>query len=404
MKFFRINKYARFSVKHPYVLPVAMVFGFVVAVLAAYVVFGGETISAQDTRIITVTVDNVVREVPTRSKTVGDLMKALDVDLKDTDKVVPGLDTPILEDKQEVAVYRSRPVTVFDGIKQYDLVTAETDPKSIAAAAGLSLGEKDLAARQASNEPLSNGLSAEQVTVFRAIPVTAIIYGKISQYNTQSKTMSEFLNENQISLKEGESTQPAELDSPITAGMLVSVNPKGTKIVSTTQTVPFGVETKTDPSLSPGQSKVISGGSLGEKAVIYQVVYDGEKEVSRSELSTVITRAPINEIRAKASFLPSTLSVSADKQALMAAAGIPPEYYGAADYIITKESQWRPGAINSSSGAYGLCQSLPASKMASAGADYLTNPITQLKWCSAYSARYGGWGGAYQAWLVQHWW
>jgi soluble lytic murein transglycosylase-like protein len=89
----------------------------------------------------------------------------------------------------------------------------------------------------------------------------------------------------------------------------------------------------------------------------------------------------------------------------MAAAGIAPEYYGAADYIISRESGWRPGAVNTSSGAYGLCQALPASKMATAGADYLTNPVTQLIWCTGYAnGRYGGWGGAYQAWLAQHWW
>jgi len=89
----------------------------------------------------------------------------------------------------------------------------------------------------------------------------------------------------------------------------------------------------------------------------------------------------------------------------MAAAGIAESDYPYVDYIVTRESGWRPGAVNSSSGAYGLCQSLPASKMASAGADYLTNPVTQLRWCAGYaSARYGGWQGAYNAWLVQHWW
>ena len=88
----------------------------------------------------------------------------------------------------------------------------------------------------------------------------------------------------------------------------------------------------------------------------------------------------------------------------MAAAGIAASDYVYVDYIVTKESNWRPGAYNAGSGAYGLCQSLPASKMASAGADYLTNPVTQLIWCNGYSQRYGGWQGAYNAWLAQGWW
>jgi resuscitation-promoting factor RpfB len=48
-----------------------------------------------------------------------------------------------------------------------------------------------------------------------------------------------------------------------------------------------------------------------------------------------------------------------------------------------RESGWRYDAENPS-GAYGIPQSLPASKMASAGSDYLTNPATQIKWGLGY--------------------
>ena len=44
------------------------------------------------------------------------------------------------------------------------------------------------------------------------------------------------------------------------------------------------------------------------------------------------------------------------------------------------ESSWNYQAANASSGAYGLVQALPGSKMASAGADWQTNPATQIKW------------------------
>jgi hypothetical protein len=47
-------------------------------------------------------------------------------------------------------------------------------------------------------------------------------------------------------------------------------------------------------------------------------------------------------------------------------------------------------AQNKSSGAYGIPQALPGSKMASAGADWQTNPATQITWGLGYiSARYG---------------
>ena len=54
-----------------------------------------------------------------------------------------------------------------------------------------------------------------------------------------------------------------------------------------------------------------------------------------------------------------------------------------------KESGWRVNAANSS-GAYGIPQALPGSKMASAGADWETNPATQIAWGMGYIAgRYG---------------
>lgn len=55
-----------------------------------------------------------------------------------------------------------------------------------------------------------------------------------------------------------------------------------------------------------------------------------------------------------------------------------------------KESGWRVNAYNASSGAYGIPQALPGSKMGSAGADWATNPATQITWGLGYiSGRYG---------------
>ena len=55
-----------------------------------------------------------------------------------------------------------------------------------------------------------------------------------------------------------------------------------------------------------------------------------------------------------------------------------------------RESNWNPNAHNSSSGAHGIPQSLPASKMASEGSDYYTNGKTQIRWGLKYiKNRYG---------------
>ena len=53
------------------------------------------------------------------------------------------------------------------------------------------------------------------------------------------------------------------------------------------------------------------------------------------------------------------------------------------DNIWTRESGWRWNAANAS-GAYGIPQALPGSKMATAGADWQTNPATQIKWGLGY--------------------
>ena len=86
---------------------------------------------------------------------------------------------------------------------------------------------------------------------------------------------------------------------------------------------------------------------------------------------------------------------------LMAAAGISPKDYGAADYIISRESSWNENATNPTSGAHGLIQALPYAKTGCDG----TDAVCQLKWGNAYAVdRYGSWKGAYAFWRANHWW
>ena len=66
-----------------------------------------------------------------------------------------------------------------------------------------------------------------------------------------------------------------------------------------------------------------------------------------------------------------------------------------------RESNWNVYAQNSSSGAYGIPQALPGSKMATHGGDWQTNPVTQISWGLDYIAgRYGtpcgAWGHSEQ--------
>lgn len=85
----------------------------------------------------------------------------------------------------------------------------------------------------------------------------------------------------------------------------------------------------------------------------------------------------------------------------MTAAGIPESEWGYVDYIVKRESGWNPNATNRSSGACGLVQALPCSKVPGSGYD----PVDNLRWANGYAVgRYGSWGGAYAFWVNNHWW
>ncbi|MFD0519950.1 aggregation-promoting factor C-terminal-like domain-containing protein [Paractinoplanes durhamensis] len=69
---------------------------------------------------------------------------------------------------------------------------------------------------------------------------------------------------------------------------------------------------------------------------------------------------------------------------LMIAAGFEIDQFPCLDKLWKKESGWNYRAENSSSGAYGIPQALPGSKMASVASDWKTNPATQIKWGLGY--------------------
>lgn len=70
------------------------------------------------------------------------------------------------------------------------------------------------------------------------------------------------------------------------------------------------------------------------------------------------------------------------------------------DKLWSHESKYETTVRNTVSGAYGIPQALPASKMASAGPDWRTNPVTQIQWGLDYiESRYGTPCGAWSYWI-----
>ena len=83
----------------------------------------------------------------------------------------------------------------------------------------------------------------------------------------------------------------------------------------------------------------------------------------------------------------------------MVAAGIAPADFSYVEFIIQRESGWRPDARNGAEGACGLVQALPCSKL---GANW-DDPVHALEWANRYVSRYGGWAGAYDHWVKYRW-
>ena len=85
----------------------------------------------------------------------------------------------------------------------------------------------------------------------------------------------------------------------------------------------------------------------------------------------------------------------------MTAAGIAQSDWGYVDYIATRESGWNPNATNAESGACGLIQAYPCSKVPGNGYD----PVDNLRWANGYAVdRYGSWSAAFNFWTANHWW
>ena len=83
---------------------------------------------------------------------------------------------------------------------------------------------------------------------------------------------------------------------------------------------------------------------------------------------------------------------------------VPAGQFACFDNIITRESSWNMHATNASSGAYGLAQALPGSKMGTVASDWRTNAVTQIKWAIGYmTSRYGSPCAAWAFWQNHHW-
>jgi hypothetical protein len=101
--------------------------------------------------------------------------------------------------------------------------------------------------------------------------------------------------------------------------------------------------------------------------------------------------------------VPSPGSAQAVAEGLLPSFGFDHSQFGCLVDLWNRESGWRVNAENAS-GAYGIPQALPGSKMATAGPNWATDPATQIKWGLGYiKGRYGTPCGAWGFWEAHGW-
>ena len=119
----------------------------------------------------------------------------------------------------------------------------------------------------------------------------------------------------------------------------------------------------------------------------------------RKEALKVASRSATRD----ASSFPTKSSYSVAEIQAMARQIVPADQFQCFSTIVDHESSWNYRADNPTSDAYGLMQALPGSKMSSAGADWATNPATQIKWGLGYmNDRYGSPCEAWNFWQANN--
>lgn len=283
--------------------------------------------------------------VRTEARTVGEAIARAEIIVNEGDIVDPGVDTEINADNFYINIYRARPVVVRDGAVEKYLMSASYDARAIAEEAGLTIYDGDEIGLTANTDFLEAGMA----TVYQ-------------------------------------------------------VTRNGGRTVTVDEEIAFGEETVEDANLEAGKTEVRQLGEVGLKRMYYEVNFVDGVEVMRELVREEVVREPVARVTAVGTKREaSAVAVTGTCADWIRAAGVAEADVAAALDLINHESGCRWNAKNAYSGAYGIPQALPGSKMASAGADWETNPVTQIRWMAGYVSRYGGWQGALNFWYAHGW-
>ena len=361
---------------------------------------------ASDQHVLTIHDRGDEQVLITKASTLGEALKLAGIEISaGHDEVEPSLDSELVASNYSINIYRARPITVVDGVVKRNITTAEQTPERIAKAAGITIYNEDQTDFSAPSDILSNG-SSQVMSIDRATVVQFTLYGKHAEVRTRATTVEEFLKEKSIKIGANDYLS-VDKGQAISAGMAIELWREGKQTVTVEEEVDFEIEKVQDANREAGYREVKTPGVKGKRNATYEIEMKNGQEASRTEIASVTIEEPKKQVEIIGAKLPTPTNpteAQAIGKEMMLAAGFGEDQWGCLYNLWMRESGWRTTAGNVSSGAYGIPQSLPASKMAAFGDDYLNNPRTQIAWGLSYiKGRYGTPCGGWSAFQAKGW-
>lgn len=354
-------------------------------------------------KTVTVDVDGTSVEVEAFGRTVGDMLASADVEVGERDLVAPALDQPIARSGQIVVRHGRELAVEVDGSERSVWTTALTVGEAVD---GLGLRDE---VRLSASRSAALGRDVLRVSTLKTIHL--VVDGQVIDGLSSAATVRDGLRDIGLVLEEGDQVS-VPLDSTAVDGLVVLVTRASTSGETVTEAMPFESTEVEDPGMIKGNTVIATKGKAGVRTTTYELQVVGGVVVGRTAIASVVTVPPVNQVtRVGTAELPDPSVVAVEPgtaQALgkeMAAArGWGDDQFACLLSLWNKESGWRVNAENKSSGAYGIPQALPGTKMATVADDWRTNPATQITWGLNYiQARYGDPCGAYAHSQAKNW-
>ena len=358
------------------------------AVLA--VVAGATSAFAVLHKQVTVDVDGHPVHVEAFGRTVSDVLASGGITVGDRDLVAPALGETIASDGQ-IVVRHGRDVDVeVDGSARKVWTTALTVGEAVD---GLGLRDDEIRLSASRSDAL--GRDTLRVSTLKTIHL--VVDGQVIDGVSSAATVRDSLKDIGLVLGDGDQVS-VPLDATSVDGLVVLVTRASTSGETVTEAVPFDSQEVDDPKAVKGTKVIETKGKAGVRTTTYQLEMVGGVVTGRTPIASVITVPPVTQVtKVGTKELPDPAVVAVEPgsaqeiaKGMVAARGWGDDQFACLVSLWNAESGWRVNAGNQSSGAYGIPQALPGSKMASAGADWQTNPATQITWGLGYiSGRYG---------------